>query len=186
MNKLMVIAGSAGSIPIVRDLLSSLPKKIDFSVLVLIHQKEQCGVSMANTLKNSTKLPVIDPLDGVSLLKGYVYVAPPLYHIQVEPDFTISYALDERVKFSRPSIDVLLETSAWVYQENLGVIILTGASSDGAYGAKKVLEFGGHVYVQDPKEAEFPIMPSSVLTACDLKETYTTIELKSLLSDWRN
>jgi len=186
MTKLMIIAGSAGSISVVKHMLQALPKKIDYSIIVLIHQKEQCSISMAKTIKGTSKLPVVDPENGSEILKNYVYVAPPMYHIQVEEDKTISYTVDGPVNFSRPSIDVLLTTAAWVYQENLGVMILSGSSKDGASGAKKVLEYGGQVYVQDPLETEVPILPKSVLEYCKLQTNYTSQALEDILIHWGN
>lgn len=186
MRKLLIIAGSAGAIEVVRKLLSHLSKDIDYSVIVLIHQKEQCLVSLANSLRDSTTLPVVDPEDGVELLNGFIYAAPPLYHMQVEQNYHISYALDDRVKFSRPSIDVLLQTAAWTYHKNLRVVILSGSSSDGADGAQKVLSYGGKVYVHDPEEAQVAIMPKSVLEACQISKAYQLKDLTEMLKYWRS
>jgi two-component system CheB/CheR fusion protein len=42
-------------------------------------------------------------------------------------------------------------------------IVLTGAGADGAVGVRKVAEAGGLVVVQDPREAEFAMMPRSAI-----------------------
>ncbi len=48
----------------------------------------------------------------------------------------MALSVDEPVHFSRPSIDVLFESAADLYREQLLGIILTGASQDGAEGAR--------------------------------------------------
>ena len=64
---------------------------------------------------------------------GRVYLAPPDYHLLVEPDgFALS--TDEIVQYSRPSIDVLFDSAADTYGDRLIGVILTGANEDGAYG----------------------------------------------------
>jgi two-component system chemotaxis response regulator CheB len=52
----------------------------------------------------------------------------------VERDRTFSLSCDPPVLFSRPSIDVLLESCADAYGPELAGIVLTGANEDGARG----------------------------------------------------
>jgi len=54
------------------------------------------------------------------------------------------------VHFSRPSIDVLFESAADLYRQQLLGIILTGASRDGADGLAAVRKAGGITVVQQP------------------------------------
>ena len=84
---------------------------------------------------------------------GVVYFAPPDYHLQIEPERSFSLSLEAPVYFSRPSIDVLLETAACAYRREMLAIILTGASADGAEGLAKVRQLGGGAWVQDPATA---------------------------------
>jgi two-component system chemotaxis response regulator CheB len=81
----------------------------------------------------------------------------------IEDKATISLSKDEKVNFSRPSIDVLFETAAEVYGSNLTGIILTGANNDGSRGLKIIKDFGGNTIVQDPKDAETKEMPESAI-----------------------
>jgi two-component system CheB/CheR fusion protein len=66
---------------------------------------------------------------------------------------------------SKPSIDRLLRTAAEAYGEGLVAVILTGAGSDGAAGARSVKEAGGTVVIQNPETASYPSMPLSLAAA---------------------
>ena len=94
---------------------------------------------------------------------GFVYIAPPDYHLLVEDDKTFSLSADEPVRYSRPSIDVLFETAALVFKIRLIGIILTGANNDGAAGIVAVKRIGGLTIAQDPAEAEFSYMPEAAI-----------------------
>ena len=93
---------------------------------------------------------------------GRVYLAPPDYHLLVEPDgFALS--IDVQVQHSRPSIDVLLESAADVYGDRMIGVILTGANADGAEGLRRVKRRGGVTIVQDPETAEKRTMPDAAI-----------------------
>nr|MBA2686588.1 hypothetical protein [Gemmatimonadaceae bacterium] len=44
-------------------------------------------------------------------------------------------------------------------------VVLTGANEDGAGGLARIAARGGKTIVQDPEEAEAPIMPQSAIRA---------------------
>jgi signal transduction histidine kinase len=90
---------------------------------------------------------------GAPVASGTVYFAPPGYHLLVEADRTFALSCDPPVLFSRPSIDVLLESCADVYGPELAGIVLTGANEDGARGLAAIKARGGLTAVQDPEEA---------------------------------
>lgn len=81
----------------------------------------------------------------------------------IEEDRSISFSVENKVNYARPSIDVLFETAAFAFTNRLIGIILTGANNDGASGLKKIQELGGLTIVQDPEDAEVNTMPASAL-----------------------
>ena len=93
-----------------------------------------------------------------------MYLAAPDYHLLVE-DGRITLSVDERVQFSRPSVDVLLATAAESYRERCVGVVLTGANADGAEGLARVAELGGVAIVQDPSTAARGEMPRAALAA---------------------
>ena len=75
--------------------------------------------------------------------KGHIYIAPVEYHMMIEKDLTLSLSVDEKVNFSRPSIDVLFESAAYSFPGETIGILLTGANNDGARGLHMIKESGG-------------------------------------------
>ena len=163
VRRLAVVGGSWGGITasqvILRDL--DLP---DDAALVLVLHRQPVRSALAEVLSRASAYPVEEAEDKTPLRPGRVYVAPPDYHLLVEPAW-LALSTEEPVKFSRPSIDVLLESAADAFAHRVVAVILTGASDDGTAGARAVHRRGGTVIVQDPTSAEQPIMPRSVVEA---------------------
>ena len=115
----------------------------------------------SGTVRN---LPVADANDKTPIEPGHVYLAPPDYHLLVQPGY-FSLSTDDRVHFARPSIDVLFESAADAYRERVVGVILTGANADGAAGLSRIKRSGGVAVVQDPLTAERNEMPGAALAA---------------------
>ena len=88
---------------------------------------------------------------------------------------------DEPVLYSRPSIDVLLETAAESYRERCVGVVLTGANADGACGLARVRELGGTAIVQDPADAPRDEMPLAALKSTPAARVATAAEIGPLL-----
>lgn len=162
----VVIGGSAGAVGALLKILPSLPAGYPMPVIIVVHLPPDCGGTLATLLNGRCQMAVKEAEDKEPILPGRVYLAPPNYHLLVEPDFHLALSLDEPVFFSRPSIDVLFESAADAYGDAVAGVILTGASQDGAQGLRAISKAGGRCYVQDPKEAEAATMPQAALDAC--------------------
>ncbi|MBK7265546.1 MAG: hypothetical protein IPI12_04245 [Ignavibacteriales bacterium] len=75
---------------------------------------------------------MVEAEDKIEIKPANIYIAPPNYHLLIEDKKTIALSNDEKVNYSRPSIDLLFESAVRVYQSNLAGVILTGANDDGA------------------------------------------------------
>ena len=69
---------------------------------------------------------------------------------------------DDVTHLSKPSIDLLFETAADSFGEQLIAVVLTGTGSDGTAGARQVKERGGTVIIQNPATARYGAMPRSL------------------------
>ncbi len=85
------------------------------------------------------------------------------------------------MNYSRPSIDVLFESAADVCASELIGIILTGANNDGANGMCLIKKNGGRTIAQDPKEAEYPLMPQWAIDAVEIDHVLTLKEISKFL-----
>ncbi|WP_341678053.1 chemotaxis protein CheB [Niveibacterium sp. SC-1] len=159
----VVIGASAGGIEALSRVLAALPRRFAPAVLVVLHLRPDVPSLLAGLFAERCQLPVSEALDKAPLHGGHVYIAPPGYHLLVEAGPALALSVDPPVKFSRPSIDVLFESAAWVFRQRLLGILLTGASDDGAQGLATIRAEGGRTWVQDPVSAAHPAMPLAAI-----------------------
>lgn len=177
----IVIGASAGGLQALKMVLSSLPASFPFPIAIVQHIAESSENFMAELLNHTSRITVKEAEDKESLCPGTAYVAPPGYHLLIEPDRSFSLSVDERINHARPSIDVLFESAAEAFDKALIGIILTGANADGAQGLKTIKEYGGLAIVEDPESAEHPAMPKAALAATTVDHVVTLERLVPLL-----
>lgn len=162
----VVMGASAGALDVLMKLLPGLPSEFALPVVVVVHIPPDRESILSQLLKNYCRLVVKEAEDKELLANGTVYVAPPDYHVLIEPDFRLSLSNDEPVLYSRPSIDVLFESAADAYGEGLVGVVLTGANHDGARGLRSICDRGGVALVQDPETADASAMPRAAISVC--------------------
>lgn len=161
--QLIVIGASAGGVTALRRLIGALSPALTAPVAVVLHLPRDRPSAIGALLAQVTSRPVREAHDKMPLAPGHVYVAPPDYHLLIEDRASLALSVDEPVLFSRPSIDVLFESAAYVFGADTLAILLTGASADGSAGVAAVRAAGGCAWIQDPDDAEASFMPSSAL-----------------------
>jgi two-component system chemotaxis response regulator CheB len=132
------------------------------AVLVVLHRGT--GGQAARVLSRLAGRAVTEPEDGAALEVARVYLAPGDRHLIVR-DGRIGIEHSERVRFSRPSIDVLFESVAKVYGPRAIGVLLSGYGSDGVAGLHTIRAQGGTTIVQDPSEARAPHLPRAAIAA---------------------
>ena len=161
--RIAVIGTSLGGLTALEILLGELPADFPLPIVVVQHRDVR-SVTLAQILQRGSRLRVREPGDKEAIRPGVVYLAPPDYHLLLEPDgFALS--TDGPVCYARPSIDVLFESAADAFGKGAIGVILTGASSDGASGAAAIDRRGGTLIVQDPHTAESSAMPRAAIAA---------------------
>lgn len=161
--KCAVIGGSAGSLKVIMRLVSELRPDLPFPVIVVLHRRNDAQSLLEEILNDRTRLNVKEAEDKESLQPGYIYLAPPDYHLLVEKDHSLSLDASEKVLWSRPSIDVTFESAGEAYGPGALGILLSGANNDGSAGLRHIRSMGGKTIVQDPLNAEIPVMPRAAL-----------------------
>ena len=160
---LVAIGASAGGVAALGEILPALPPGFPLPVVVVVHVPPDRESLLATLFAKRCRLPVVEAEDKIRLEPGHVYFSPPDYHLMIEDDLTCSLSIDEPVNYSRPSIDVLLESAASSLGNAVVAIILTGTSSDGAQGLRAVREAGGIGWVQAPQTAQSALMPQRAI-----------------------
>lgn len=163
--KAVVIGSSAGGLNALKVLFGFLDERFTLPVIIVQHISPNAENYLIHILNEFNKLKVKEADEKEMPSPGMAYLAPPNYHLLIEPDCTFTLTIGERVNYARPSIDVLFETAAEAYKDELIGIILTGANSDGSKGLKKIRDFGGLTLAQDPETAEVDSMPRAAIQA---------------------
>jgi two-component system, chemotaxis family, protein-glutamate methylesterase/glutaminase len=180
--ELIVIGCSAGGLKALCFLLEDLNLSRSIPIIIVQHRISDNGELLEEVLSKKINRAVTQASEKEAIAPGGIYTAPPGYHLLLEKDRTFSISYDPPVNFSRPSIDVLFESAAWVYQQRLIGILLTGASSDGALGIRAIKEFGGITLVQDPAEAMYAAMPAAALATGHVDYVFSLEKIKTYLS----
>jgi two-component system chemotaxis response regulator CheB len=162
--ELVVIGCSMGGMHALQKIFEALPKEFPLPITVVQHRYKTSNEGLPQFLRRHSKLEVVDTLDKQWIKPGTVYLAPANYHLLVERG-ELSLSVDEKVEYSRPSIDVMFESAADSYGAGVIGVVLTGANADGARGAARIKRRGGFVIVQDPASAESPAMPAAAIEA---------------------
>lgn len=160
---LIVVGVSTGGLHALATILPNLPKHFQVPILVVQHMIENNDTFLAEYLNELCQMKVIMAEDKIVMKPGIIYISPPGYHMLVEDKNTLALSFDAKVNYSRPSIDVLFESAADIYKEQLVGVILTGANHDGVKGAKKIKENNGYIIVQSLKSAEAKLMPAETI-----------------------
>ncbi|HWC25953.1 MAG TPA: chemotaxis protein CheB [Solirubrobacteraceae bacterium] len=163
--QLVAIGASWGGLHAIETVLGALPG--GFAAPIVIAQHRQSGSAdgmLVRLLDARCTLRVCEAEDKQALEPGTVLVAPPDYHMLVEPG-AVALSVDEPLNYSRPSIDILFRSAADAYGERVAGVVLTGANADGAVGLAQIAARGGTAIVQDPETAERREMPEAALWA---------------------
>ncbi len=179
MYKAIVIGASAGGFHALKKLLTKLPNEFSMPIFIVQHMSPTSDNYMAEFLNKKSDLVVKEADEKEEIKGGTVYIAPPNYHMLIEEDFSISLSTENKINYSRPSIDILFESASFVYGRSLIGVVLTGANSDGTNGLLSIKNNGGYCIVQEPTEAESTAMP---LAAIEKVAPHKVLKLKDIAS----
>lgn len=177
----IVIGVSAGGIAALNTILPALDKRFGLPVFIVQHIGQESGNYLVEHFKDRCGMKVKEAEDKEQVHGGIIYFAPPGYHLLVELDGTFALSTEGKVNYSRPSIDVLFETAADAYQNQLVAVILTGANADGAAGLAAVKQLGGMIIVQSPETAEVETMPLAAIAATTVDHILPLVDIGPFL-----
>jgi len=181
---IILIGGSAGSIPVCVSLLKALKKDQSVPVVLIIHRMRNVVSELDKLLtKEVGQKKITEPEDKQAIGSGKLYLAPQNYHLLFEEDGSFSLDYSDAVHYSRPSIDVSFESAALVYGKKVLAILLSGANADGAKGISLLAQLGAECWVQDPVSAQYPAMPSAAIAITKKIKILTEAEMQQRLHE---
>lgn len=177
----VVIGASAGGVHALLALLSGLPAHFSLPIIAVLHLPKERDSRLADVFQQRLGMTVREAADKETIAPGTLYFAGSGYHLSIEMDRTFSLSCEEPVNYSRPSIDVLMESAADAYGAGLAGVLLTGANFDGAAGLARIKQRGGLTAVQDPAEAQVATMPQAAIRKLKPNLILTLDRIRQLL-----
>jgi two-component system, chemotaxis family, protein-glutamate methylesterase/glutaminase len=178
---LVVIGASAGGIETLRELVAMLPADFAAPIAIVLHTSPQAPGILHDILTRSGPLIAVNPANGERLQAGRIYVAPPDFHLLIEPG-RVRITKGPRENRFRPAIDPLFRSAAQVYGPRAIGVVLTGNLDDGTAGLYAIKQLGGVAVVQDPADAMFPSMPDSALRYVNVDHVVALRDMAPLLT----
>lgn len=160
--ELIAIGISTGGPNALREVFSDISASINVPIVVVQHMPAGFTAEFAESLNNICPLEVKEAADGDLLKPGRILIAPGNHHIVVEKKSLASIIRvtdTEPRNGHRPSVDVLFESVAAVYQNHALGIIMTGMGKDGAVELSEMRKQGARTIGQDEESSVVYGMP---------------------------
>jgi two-component system, chemotaxis family, protein-glutamate methylesterase/glutaminase len=162
MRRIVVIGASSGALDALRVLIPALSHDFPAPICVVVHTSPQSPGILGSILDRAGELTAANAVDGERLRPGRIYVAPPDFHLTVEPG-RLCVTRGPRENGFRPAIDPLFRSAAQVFGPGAIGVILTGNLDDGVAGLWAIKQLGGVAVIQDPGDAMYPDLPSHAM-----------------------
>jgi len=155
-------------------------------ILVVQHMIAQFTGVFANRLDHSCSLTIKEAAEGDLVFPNQILIAPGGRHMVVAgnlPRARISLSDDAPVSGHKPSVDVLFQSAARVYQAGVVGIIMTGMGRDGVDGCKTILAAGGFTLGQDEATSVVYGMNKAAFVEGALKAQFALDDLPGILKN---
>lgn len=156
------LGASAGGVNALKTFFSHVRDDLGLAYVVIVHLAPDHPSSLSEILAAQTRMCVEQIEGAVTISPNHVYVIAPNRELVINGDDLTARPFSG-VKGRRSPIDMFFESVAAGRSDCIAVL-LSGSGSDGTLGVRAVKEAGGVVFAQEPKEADFPMMPESAIT----------------------
>ncbi len=157
----VAIGASAGGLEALERFFSHCPPDTGGAFVVIQHLSPDHKSMMHDLLGRYTRMAVNVVADGMAVEADHVYLIPPGTIMRVQ-DGRFELTPKNPHQLSLP-IDIYLSSLAEEQADRAIGVILSGTGSDGTRGATAINAAGGFLLAQDPSDARFDGMPSSVI-----------------------
>jgi two-component system chemotaxis response regulator CheB len=135
-------------------------------IVIVQHMPENFTRAFASRLDSLCQVSVKEAVDGDSVLRGHVLIAPGNRHTLLKRSGA-RYLVEVRdgplVSRHRPSVDVLFRSGARYAGRNAVGVIMTGMGDDGAKGMLELREAGAFTLAQDEASSVVFGMPKEAI-----------------------
>jgi two-component system chemotaxis response regulator CheB len=145
-----------------QQIFTAFARQYPFAVVVSQHMPSGFTKAFAERLNRTSHFDIKEAEDGDLVLPGRVLIAPGgrnmVFEVcggQVTARIVEPSASDRYV----PSVDVMLQSCADIYQKKAAAVILTGMGNDGSKGVRAIKDRGGFVIAESEETAIVYGMP---------------------------
>ena len=164
----VAIGASTGGIHALSQFLRAIPASFQIPILVTQHLPISFMGYFAAQLAVLGGRPCEVASDRMRVRPGRIIVAPGDAHMRVikmSDGWSVRLSDEKSLSGCMPSVDPMFESIAEVFgKRGLGVV-LSGMGRDGAEGARRLVEAGARILVQDRESSTIWGMPGAVANA---------------------
>ncbi|ODU23509.1 MAG: chemotaxis response regulator protein-glutamate methylesterase [Verrucomicrobia bacterium SCN 57-15] len=162
----VLIGISTGGPQALRFLLPQFPKDFPVPILVVLHMPVGYTEMFAAKLDELSQIEVVEAAEGQVLRPGLAILGQAGFHLKLARGadglVRTSLATQPRDKPHRPSVDVLFQSAAELFDSRTLAIVMTGMGNDGTEGAAWIKAKGGKVLTEAEESCVIYGMPRSV------------------------
>jgi two-component system chemotaxis response regulator CheB len=166
--EVIAIGSSTGGPQALIAVLTKFPNSIRLPILITQHMPATFTSILAEHLARASGWPCAEAVDGEPVRANRIYVAPGDFHMKVAVENgarLLRLTKEPPENFCRPAVDPMFRSVAQAYGAGVLGVVLTGMGSDGAKGARAVVDAGGSVIAQDETTSVVWGMPGAAAAA---------------------
>ncbi len=156
---LVAIGSSTGGPKALAQVLSALPRRPDYSVVLVQHVDREFAPGLTEWLSEHSDLRIAIAQEGMPVEPGTAFVAATNDHLVLGEDRAFHYTLEPRGLVYRPSVDVFFASVKQHWRDRGVAVLLTGMGRDGAAGLLELRTAGWHTIAQDERTSVVYGMP---------------------------
>ena len=154
------LGASAGGLEAFEHFFAAMPVDSGMGFVLIQHLDPSRSSLLADILQRSTRMPVVEAMDGMRVEPNRVHVIPPNRDMVIDHG-SLRLSPPAEPRGQRMPIDAFLRSLADDSGEDAVGIVLSGTGTDGTQGLRAVFAAGGLCLVQDPATTRFDSMPQS-------------------------
>jgi two-component system CheB/CheR fusion protein len=156
------IGASAGGLEAFSQLVASLPPDSGMAFVLVQHLDPRHESRLGDILAKSSKMPVLEAVQGQAVMQNHIYVIPPNTTMTLQDGKLLLVPRGDTRNPHLP-IDIFFKSLAATRHSGAIGVILSGAGSDGTLGLEEIKAAGGITFAQDELTAKYPDMPQSAV-----------------------
>ena len=178
--ELLVIVASTGGPVAIQKVLTQLPPRCVFPILIVQHMPQNFTKSFADRLNQLCNVTVKEAVNGDVLKAGEALLAPGGMQMEIKGSVrakTVAIREKQQGEIYSPCADITLSSISKVFSANVLTVILTGMGADGKEGAIKLKQKGFPIWAQNEASCTIYGMPKAIVDANLADRIYSLDEI---------